>query len=98
MVTMPGVFTRRRRWLAAHGRERPCLEILSRERARRARGLPPIRAVLPAELEIAAVGGVSEANFAEYAKIGVKTFGLKPQPLQAGHDGGGNSRSRPGNH
>ena len=35
-----------------------------------------IRAVLPAELEIAAVGGVSETNFADYAKIGVKSFGL----------------------
>lgn len=32
--------------------------------------------MLPGDLEIAAVGGVSETNFGDYAKIGVRSFGL----------------------
>jgi 2-dehydro-3-deoxyphosphogalactonate aldolase len=39
-------------------------------------GIQAIRAVLPAELEIAAVGGVSERNFGDYAAIGIRSFGL----------------------
>jgi 2-dehydro-3-deoxyphosphogalactonate aldolase len=39
-------------------------------------GIQAIRAVLPKDIEIAAVGGVSEANFADYAKIGIRSFGL----------------------
>lgn len=39
-------------------------------------GIQAIRAVLPAELEIAAVGGVSEKNFGDYAAIGIRSFGL----------------------
>ena len=36
--------------------------------------------------EIAAVGGVSEANFADYAKIGVKSFGLGSSLYKPGDD------------
>jgi 2-dehydro-3-deoxyphosphogalactonate aldolase len=39
-------------------------------------GIQAIRAVLPAELEIAAVGGVSDKNFGDYAAIGIRSFGL----------------------
>ncbi|HEV7322368.1 MAG TPA: 2-dehydro-3-deoxy-6-phosphogalactonate aldolase [Ensifer sp.] len=39
-------------------------------------GITAIRAILPPELEIAAVGGVSDTNFAEYAKAGIRSFGL----------------------
>ncbi len=39
-------------------------------------GITAIRATLPPELEIAAVGGVSDANFGDYAKAGIRSFGL----------------------
>ncbi|MBD9648936.1 2-dehydro-3-deoxy-6-phosphogalactonate aldolase [Ensifer sp. ENS09] len=39
-------------------------------------GIIAIRAILPPELEIAAVGGVSDANFGDYAKAGIRSFGL----------------------
>lgn len=39
-------------------------------------GITAIRAILPPELEIAAVGGVSETNFGDYAKAGIRSFGL----------------------
>ncbi|OCP00256.1 MULTISPECIES: 2-dehydro-3-deoxy-6-phosphogalactonate aldolase [unclassified Ensifer] len=39
-------------------------------------GITAIRAILPPELEIAAVGGVSDANFGDYAKAGIRSFGL----------------------
>lgn len=39
-------------------------------------GIIAIRAILPPGLEIAAVGGVSDANFGDYAKAGIRSFGL----------------------
>ncbi|MBZ7920649.1 2-dehydro-3-deoxy-6-phosphogalactonate aldolase [Ensifer adhaerens] len=39
-------------------------------------GITAIRAILPPELEIAAVGGVSDANFGDYAQAGIRSFGL----------------------
>ncbi len=39
-------------------------------------GISAIRAILPADTMIAAVGGVSEENFAAYAMAGVSAFGL----------------------
>ncbi|HET7413128.1 MAG TPA: 2-dehydro-3-deoxy-6-phosphogalactonate aldolase [Pararhizobium sp.] len=39
-------------------------------------GIAAIKAVLPGDAEIGAVGGVSEEGFADYAKVGVRTFGL----------------------
>ena len=32
--------------------------------------------VLPRDVVVGVVGGVSEADFADYAKVGVRTFGL----------------------
>ncbi len=40
------------------------------------KGISAIKAVLPKETIVGAVGGVSEKDFADYAKIGVSTFGL----------------------
>ncbi|MGO4837666.1 2-dehydro-3-deoxy-6-phosphogalactonate aldolase, partial [Rhizobiaceae sp. 2RAB30] len=40
------------------------------------KGIAAIRAVLPADTVVGAVGGVSEMDFADYARIGVRTFGL----------------------
>jgi 2-dehydro-3-deoxyphosphogalactonate aldolase len=74
MVTMPGCFT--------------ATEALSAARAGAsglkffpagvlgAAGINGIRAVLPPELTIAAVGGVSDQNFADYTKAGILAFGL----------------------
>ncbi|WP_137135576.1 2-dehydro-3-deoxy-6-phosphogalactonate aldolase [Rhizobium sp. FKY42] len=39
-------------------------------------GINAIRAVLPKDLLIAAVGGVSDTNFADYVKGGITAFGL----------------------
>ena len=50
-------------------------------------GIQAIRAVLPAELEIAAVGGVSDKNFADYAAIGIRSFGLGSSLYKPGMNG-----------
>ncbi len=39
-------------------------------------GISAIKAILPHDCIVGAVGGVSEVNFADYMKIGVRTFGL----------------------
>ena len=41
-----------------------------------AKGIAAIGAVLPKDIVVGVVGGISEADFADYAKIGVRTFGL----------------------
>jgi 2-dehydro-3-deoxyphosphogalactonate aldolase len=41
-----------------------------------AAGITAIRAVLPPDRMIAAVGGVSDSNFADYVKAGITAFGL----------------------
>ncbi len=74
MVTMPGVFTATEALLAAKagasGLKFFPASVLG------ASGISAIRAVLPADLMIAAVGGISDKNFAEYIKTGVHAFGL----------------------
>ncbi|MGY8664046.1 2-dehydro-3-deoxy-6-phosphogalactonate aldolase [Bradyrhizobium sp. UFLA05-109] len=74
MVTMPGVFSPTEALLAARAGASSLkffpASVLG------AAGIAAIRAVLPANAMIAAVGGVSEQNFAEYVKSGVRAFGL----------------------
>src|SRR5258708_31900903 len=74
MLTWPGVFTATEALLAAKagasGLKFFPANVLG------ASGISAIRAVLPADLMIAAVGGVSDKNFVEYTKIGVHAFGL----------------------
>ncbi|MCP3473298.1 2-dehydro-3-deoxy-6-phosphogalactonate aldolase [Bradyrhizobium sp. CCGUVB1N3] len=74
MVTMPGVFSPTEALLAARAGASSLkffpASVLG------AAGIAAIRAVLPASAMIAAVGGVSEQNFAEYVKSGVRAFGL----------------------
>ncbi|PDT52180.1 MULTISPECIES: 2-dehydro-3-deoxy-6-phosphogalactonate aldolase [Sinorhizobium] len=74
MVTMPGVFTPTEA-LAAAAAGASGLKFFPASVLGPA-GIAAIRAVLPHDIEIAAVGGVSEANFADYASIGVRSFGL----------------------
>lgn len=74
MVTMPGVFTPTEALLAAKAGASSLkffpASVLG------AAGITAIRAVLPAGLMIAAVGGVSDKNFSDYVKAGVVAFGL----------------------
>lgn len=39
-------------------------------------GIVAIRTILPTDLLIAAVGGVSDKNFSDYTKVGITAFGL----------------------
>jgi 2-dehydro-3-deoxyphosphogalactonate aldolase len=74
MVTMPGVFTPTEALLAAKagasGLKFFPAGVLG------AAGITAIRAVLPPDLMIAAVGGVSDANFVDYTRAGILAFGL----------------------
>ena len=74
MVTMPGVFTATEALLAlssgASGLKFFPASVLG------PKGISAIAAVLPAETIIAAVGGVSDADFGDYAKAGIHAFGL----------------------
>lgn len=74
MVTMPGVFTPTEAFQAlrfgASALKFFPASVLGPS------GINAIRAVLPRDTIVGAVGGVSDADFAAYAKVGVKTFGL----------------------
>jgi 2-dehydro-3-deoxyphosphogalactonate aldolase len=74
MVTMPGVLTPTEALLAARVGASSLkffpASVLG------ASGISAIRAVLPPDMMIAAVGGISEKNFVEYTKTGVYAFGL----------------------
>ncbi len=74
MGTMPGVFTPTEAFLAiALGAS--ALKFFPAT-ALGTRGIAAIKAVLPRDVVIGAVGGISEKDFADYAAIGVSTFGL----------------------
>jgi 2-dehydro-3-deoxyphosphogalactonate aldolase len=74
MVTMPGVFSPTEAFLALRSGASALkffpASILG------AAGIAAIRAVLPKETIVGAVGGVSDRNFAEYVAAGVQAFGL----------------------
>lgn len=74
MVTMPGVFTPTEAFLAL-SLGASALKFFPAS-ALGTKGIAAIKAVLPKETIVGAVGGVSEKDFADYAKIGVSTFGL----------------------
>jgi 2-dehydro-3-deoxyphosphogalactonate aldolase len=74
MVVMPGVFTPSEALAAlaagASGLKFFPASVLGPS------GISAIRAVLPPDTVIAAVGGVGDDNFADYAKAGIRAFGL----------------------
>jgi 2-dehydro-3-deoxyphosphogalactonate aldolase len=74
MVTLPGCFTATEALAAARagatGLKFFPASVLGPS------GINAIRTVLPKDLVIAAVGGVSDANFADYIKGGITAFGL----------------------
>jgi 2-dehydro-3-deoxyphosphogalactonate aldolase len=74
MVTMPGVFTPTEAFLALRSGA-SALKFFPAATLGSA-GIAAIKAVLPKTAVIGAVGGVSDASFAEYTKVGVTVFGL----------------------
>lgn len=84
MVTLPGIFTPTEA-LAAAAAGATGLKFFPAG-ALGPSGISAIRAVLPADLMVAAVGGVSDENFADYAKAGIKAFGLGSSLYKPGMD------------
>lgn len=74
MVTMPGVFTATEALLATRSGA-AALKFFPASALGPA-GISAISAILPKGLPIGAVGGVSDADFAAYLKVGVSCFGL----------------------
>lgn len=74
MVTMPGVFTPTEAFLALR-LGASALKFFPAS-ALGPKGIAAIMAVLPKETIVGAVGGVSDKDFADYGKVGVRTFGL----------------------
>ncbi|QPC89823.1 2-dehydro-3-deoxy-6-phosphogalactonate aldolase [Mesorhizobium sp. INR15] len=74
MVTMPGVFTPTEAFQAIR-LGASALKFFPAS-ALGAGGISAIRAVLPAQTLVGAVGGVSEKDFAGYKAVGVTVFGL----------------------
>ncbi len=84
MVSMPGVFTPTEAFQALrHGAS--ALKFFPASVLGPA-GIAAIRAVLPKDALVGAVGGVSEESFADYAKVGVRTFGLGSSLFKPGLD------------
>ena len=74
MVTMPGVFTATEAFVAIDCGA-SALKFFPAS-ALGPKGIAAIKAVLPADCIVGAVGGVSDKDFAEFGKVGVRTFGL----------------------
>jgi len=82
MVTMPGVFTPTEA-LAACAAGASALKFFPAS-VLGPSGISAIRAVLPKDVPVGAVGGVSNEDFAAYAKAGIRTFGLGSSLYKAG--------------
>ncbi len=74
MVSMPGCFTATEALLAIKSGA-SALKFFPASALGQS-GVNAIRAILPKDAVIGAVGGVADADFASWMKIGVKTFGL----------------------
>jgi len=74
MVTMPGVMSPSEAFTAI-GAGASALKFFPAS-VLGPQGIAAIRAVLPSDMEVGVVGGVSERSFEDYAKVGVRTFGL----------------------
>lgn len=82
MVTMPGVFTATEA-LAACAAGASALKFFPAS-VLGPSGINAIRAILPKDVPVGAVGGVANEGFEAYAKIGVRTFGLGSSLYKAG--------------
>lgn len=84
MVTMPGVFTATEALLALRGGA-SALKFFPAATLG-ATGIAAISAVLPKDAVVGAVGGVSQDDFGQYAKVGVTAFGLGSSLYKPGDD------------
>lgn len=84
MVTMPGVFTPSEA-LAACRAGASALKFFPAS-VLGPSGVLAIRAVLPKDVPIGAVGGVADGDFAAWAKTGVRLFGLGSSLYKAGQN------------
>lgn len=82
MVTMPGVFTPTEAFAAIRAGA-SALKFFPAS-VLGADGIKAVRAVLPKDMPVGAVGGVSEADFATYVAAGVNCFGLGSSLYKAG--------------
>lgn len=82
MVTMPGVFTPTEAFAAIHAGA-SALKFFPAN-VMGAEGIKAISAVLPKDIPVGAVGGVSENDFATYRAAGVSCFGLGSSLYKAG--------------
>ncbi|NKB83470.1 2-dehydro-3-deoxy-6-phosphogalactonate aldolase [Brucella grignonensis] len=82
MVTMPGVFTPTEAFSAIRAGA-SALKFFPAS-VLGADGIKAISAVLPKDIPVGAVGGVSEADFATYRAAGVSCFGLGSSLYKAG--------------
>jgi len=86
MVTMPGVFSPTEAFLALrHGAS--ALKFFPASILGPS-GIAAIRAVLPKDAVIGAVGGVSDKNFADYISAGIQAFGLGSSLYKPGMNAG----------
>jgi 2-dehydro-3-deoxyphosphogalactonate aldolase len=74
MVTMPGVFSPTEALTAIHAGA-SALKFFPAS-VLGPGGVSAIRAVLPPDMPVGVVGGVSDKSFKDYAAVGVRTFGL----------------------
>ena len=84
MVTMPGVFTATEAFLAHHCGA-SALKFFPASVLGPA-GISALKAVLPREVVVGVVGGVSDTDFAAYARVGVTAFGLGSSLYKPGLD------------
>jgi 2-dehydro-3-deoxyphosphogalactonate aldolase len=94
IVTMPGVFTPTEAFAAIRARA-SALKFFPAS-VLGPKGIAAIGAVLPKDVVVGVVGGVSEADFADYAKVGVRTFGLGSslyKPGMSAADVGGRAKA-----
>lgn len=82
MVTMPGVFTPTEA-LSACAAGASALKFFPAS-VLGPSGINAIRAILPRDVPVGAVGGVANEDFAAYAKVGIRTFGLGSSLYKAG--------------
>jgi 2-dehydro-3-deoxyphosphogalactonate aldolase len=82
MVTMPGVLTPTEAF-AALAAGASALKVFPAS-AIGAGGIGAMRAVLPKDVVVGAVGGVADGDFATYARAGVTAFGLGSSLYKAG--------------
>ncbi len=84
LVSLPGVFTPTEALLAV--REGATALKFFPASVLGPDGIKAVQAVLPTDFDVAAVGGVSEADFAAYASAGVRAFGLGSSIYKPGDD------------